>query len=397
MQRLVRAVQDLSQARTLDRIMAIVRTAARELTAADGATFVLRDEGQCFYADEDAIGPLWKGQRFPLTACISGWTMLNKRSAVVPDIYRDARVPADAYRPTFVKSLVMVPIRAESPIGAIGTYWAAHHDAADDEVELLQALANSTALALENAQLYADLERRIVERTQQLQAANENLEFANRELDAFTSSVSHDLRDPLNAIIGFSQVLRGDRALSADAASSVAEISHAGLRMQQIIDDLLRFARVASRPLQLERVGVRPLVEGVVRECAHTYGSCDVALGELASVTADEALLRHVFLNLIANAFKFTRRREHPQIEVGSRIDPQETVYFVRDNGAGFDMSQASDLFTPFRRLHSTDDFPGTGVGLSLAHRIVQRHGGRIWANAAVDRGATFSFSIPNR
>nr|WP_297496702.1 GAF domain-containing protein [Ferrovum sp.] len=123
MEQLVEVVQKLSLARNLEEIMEIVRHAARSITGADGATFVLRDGDKCFYAEEDAISPLWKGQRFPMSACISGWAMLNRQAAVIENIYADSRIPADAYRPTFVKSLAMVPIRTIEPVGAIGTYW----------------------------------------------------------------------------------------------------------------------------------------------------------------------------------------------------------------------------------------------------------------------------------
>src|SRR3954465_9576686 len=139
---LVEAVQRLSLARDVATIQDVVRRAARRLTGADGATFVLRDGDRCHYADEDAIAPLWKGQRFPLSACISGWAMLNRRSAVIPDIYADDRIPHDAYRRTFVKSLVMVPIRPLDPVGAIGNYWAEYHQPTPEEVSLLQALAD---------------------------------------------------------------------------------------------------------------------------------------------------------------------------------------------------------------------------------------------------------------
>lgn len=181
MRRLVLAVQELSLARNLETVMAIVRKAARELTGADGATFVLRDGDKCHYADEDAIAPLWKGQRFPMSACISGWAMLNRRPAVIQDIYADARIPADAYRPTFVKSLVMVPIRVEQPIGAIGNYWARSHLAAPEETEVLQALANTTAVAMENIQVYSELEARVRERTMQLEATHRELAFRTQE------------------------------------------------------------------------------------------------------------------------------------------------------------------------------------------------------------------------
>jgi diguanylate cyclase (GGDEF)-like protein len=150
---LVDAIQQLSLARRTTDVQEIVRTAARNLTRADGATFVLRDGDKCFYADEDAIAPLWKGQRFPLEACISGWTMVNRTATTIPDIYADPRVPHDAYRPTFVKSLAMVPIRSIDPIGAIGNYWADPHEPTTEEVSALQSLADATAVALENVAL----------------------------------------------------------------------------------------------------------------------------------------------------------------------------------------------------------------------------------------------------
>ena len=170
---LVAAVQRLALARSLPTIQEIVRTTARRLTGADGATFVLREDGQCFYADEDAISPLWKGQRFPLDRCISGWAMRNRRPAVIEDIYSDDRIPHDAYRPTFVKSLAMVPIRTLDPVGAIGNYWARRHRPTEQEVELLQALADSTAVAMENVGVYQELEDARLETLQRLALVSE--------------------------------------------------------------------------------------------------------------------------------------------------------------------------------------------------------------------------------
>ena len=168
MRDLTGVVQALSLARDLPTIQDIVRRAARRLTGADGATFVLRDGDRCFYADEDAIAPLWKGQRFPLEACISGWAMLNRRPVVIPDIYADDRIPHDAYRPTFVQSLAMMPIRSAEPLGAIGAYWATHHVPNRDELELLAALAASPAIAMEHVGVLADLEGRGARATAEL-------------------------------------------------------------------------------------------------------------------------------------------------------------------------------------------------------------------------------------
>jgi response regulator RpfG family c-di-GMP phosphodiesterase len=170
---LVHAIQRLSLARSITDIQEIVRTAARSLTGADGATIVLRDGLHCYYADEDAISPLWKGQRFPMQSCVSGWAILNRKSVVIEDIYNDERVRPDAYRPTFVKSLVMVPIRTLDPVGAIGNYWATQRRPRPEDVELLQALADSTAVAMENVRIHAALEDTRLETLQRLALAAE--------------------------------------------------------------------------------------------------------------------------------------------------------------------------------------------------------------------------------
>jgi diguanylate cyclase (GGDEF)-like protein len=170
--RLVQAVQELSLARSLLEIQLIVRSAARALTGSDGATFVLADNGMCHYADEDAIGPLWKGMRFPMETCISGWTMMHREAVVIPDIYVDDRIPHEAYRPTFVKSLVMVPIRRLDPIGAIGIYWADERQPTAQDVTIIQALADSTSIAMEHVYANADLEARVRDRTAELEEAN---------------------------------------------------------------------------------------------------------------------------------------------------------------------------------------------------------------------------------
>jgi diguanylate cyclase (GGDEF)-like protein len=172
---LIETVQALSLARDLEQIINIVRTAARRLTGADGASFILREGDNCFYADEDVVSPLWKGQRFPMESCVSGWVMLNRMPVTIPDIYQDPRIPTDAYRPTFVRSLAMVPIRTQSPVGAIGNYWATQYRPTEDQVRLLQALADSTAVAMENIRVREEMEDRVRVRTLQLEEANREL------------------------------------------------------------------------------------------------------------------------------------------------------------------------------------------------------------------------------
>ncbi len=393
MEKLVTAVQELSLARDLDSVMRIVRRVARELCGADGATFVLRDHGKCFYADEDAIEPLWKGRRFPLETCISGWAMLHREAVTIEDIYVDARIPIDAYRPTFVKSLAMVPIRTSAPIGAIGNYWATRHKPTVTEVKLLQALADSTSVAMENVQLISELESRVRERTAELEAAN-------KELEAFSYAVSHDLRAPLRTIDGFGLALEEDLAdrLDDTTRSHLTRIRASTSRMNALIQDMLELARASRGELRREGVDLTAAAKVVARDLAGQAPDHHVELVIADGITArgDGSLLRAVLENLLGNAFKFTSRAASPRIEFGAHDDGTsgERVYFVRDNGAGFDMQYADKLFTPFQRLHSTTDFPGTGVGLATVQRIVRRHGGRVWAESRPGEGATFSFTL---
>lgn len=392
--RLVTAVQDLSLARSLPQVQEIVRTAARRIANSDGATMVLRERDHCFYADEDAIAPLWKGRRFPTQSCVSGWSMRHGASVVIPDIYADERVPIDAYRPTFVRSLVIVPIRPEAPLGAIGVYWACERRASDEEVELLQSLANTTAVALENVQVYAELEHRVAARTLELEAAN-------RELEAFSSAVSHDLRSSLRTINGHTFLL--GEALDSSTAEQVrphlAGIQRSTEQIHVLIESLLRLARFSAADLHRRRVDLAELAHGIVARLRAESGerSVEVKIAEKLETDCDEELMSIVLDNLLSNAWKFTSRTTPACVEVGceERAQGEASAFFVRDNGAGFDPTRASRLFEPFQRFHSTTDFPGTGVGLATVQRIVQRHGGRIWAESSPGAGATFRFTCP--
>ncbi|HWJ09350.1 MAG TPA: sensor domain-containing diguanylate cyclase [Nocardioides sp.] len=195
MERLLQAVQELSFAVRLEEVQAIVGRAARDVAACDGATFVLRDGEQCFYADENAIAPLWKGMRFPIEACISGWAMLNREHAVIPDIYLDERIPHEAYRPTFVRSLVMTPIRTMAPAGAIGAYWKDRHDPTDEEISLLRGLADATSLALEKVSIHAELEQEVAlaSEVRRMAQADELTGLLNRR--GFAESVAASFAD----------------------------------------------------------------------------------------------------------------------------------------------------------------------------------------------------------
>jgi PAS domain S-box-containing protein len=231
------------------------------------------------------------------------------------------------------------------------------------------------------------LEQRVIE-----------LNAANQELRAFSYSIAHDLRAPLRAIHSFSRILLEDHApqLDAEAQDYLQRVSTNALRMGQLIDDLLAFAQLSQQPLRKQPVAPTDLVRQVLDDLRPTYvhRQVDLSIGDLPVCQADPALLKQVWVNLLENALKFTRERSVARIQVGAHGHESEPVYFVRDNGVGFDMRYVDKLFGVFQRLHSAVDYEGTGVGLALAQRIIQRHGGRIWAEATVDQGTTISFTL---
>jgi signal transduction histidine kinase len=240
-------------------------------------------------------------------------------------------------------------------------------------------------------QLNTELEERVTSRTVEL-------ETANKELEAFSYSVSHDLRAPLRAIDGFSQAVIEDYGpqLPAEGQRYLQTIRAGAQRMGLLIDDLLTFSRLSRLPLRKQTVDMTKLVRDTFDELhsERQDRQVDLRVGEMPPTNGDTALLKQVWVNLLSNALKYTRQRQAATVEVGCARNNGEVVYFVRDNGTGFDMKYAHKLFGVFQRLHRADEFEGTGVGLAIVQRVINRHGGRIWSEAAVDRGATFYFTV---
>jgi len=268
-----------------------------------------------------------------------------------------------------------------SPLSADSVVWVARD--ITEQKQAVDAIRTLNAL----------LEQRVADRTRSLAAAN-------KELEAFSYSVSHDLRSPLRRINGFSRILLEDyaKALDANGQHYLQRILAATERMGQMIDDLLTLSRLTRSQICYESVNLSAIAQTVIRElqAGDRHRQVQIAIDQNIIADGDPRLLQLVLENLLGNAWKYTLEQPQPLIEFGINTENNQSVYFIRDNGAGFDMAYADKLFAPFQRLHSATEFEGTGIGLATVQRIVRRHGGQVWAEAAINQGATFYFSLPN-
>lgn len=270
-------------------------------------------------------------------------------------------------------------------------------DTAKDEIGTLSKEFNGLLEKIEKItkslnEANLDLEKRVQQRTAEL-------ESANKELESFSYTVSHDLKAPLRAINGFTDILIKKYAANIDdKGKEIANTIVANAKkMGQLIEDLLQFSRIGRKEMEVEQFSMDEIVDQVIKDVQSYYEGRNVEIKKmpLPAAKGDKALLVQVWTNLISNAFKYTKHKEKAEITIGAETKQDEIIYSIRDNGAGFDMKYADKLFKVFQRLHGSEEFEGTGVGLAIVARIVARHGGKVWAEAKVDEGATFYFSLP--
>ena len=383
---LIGVVQQLSLCRTADDVMGVLRTSVRTLIGADGVTVVLRDGDLCHYADEDAIAPLWKGRRFPMQTCISGWAMLNRQQVAIEDIYADARIPHDAYRPTFVKSLAMTPIRQADPMGAIGVYWARGHAATEMELAALQAIGDSAAIAFANVQLLG------------------SLTAANRYRDDFLLMLAHELRNPLGPIRSAAHLLSMISGTHEAARKATETIDRQMDHLGRILDDLLDAGRLVKGDLRVQRarLDLNALLRRVADDHAASLAAAGIRFSAMLPdrhvwISGDDTRLTQVFGSMLDNARKFAGAGARVTLTLATDAAGYATVS-VSDTGRGIEPSQLGRIFETFAQSDRSLDRSagGLGLGLSIAKSLIGLHGGTIVADSAgPGRGAEFTVRVP--
>ncbi|HEV2693007.1 MAG TPA: PAS domain S-box protein [Verrucomicrobiae bacterium] len=304
----------------------------------------------------------------------------------------------EMFNATSIKAIIICPLLKDGELRAMmAVHQIVPRDWQPDEIAIVQDVGERCWATIgrrkaeeKNQQLNAELEQRVIERTSQLEAAN-------KELEAFSYSVSHDLRAPLRGVGGYIQMLEENCANQLDAEGNrlLGVVSSEAKRMGQLIDDLLAFSRLGRAHMAKADIDLTTLARSTFESLTRTGPVPDFELKQLPPAPGDLGMLRQVFVNLLGNAIKFSRHQPAPVIEIGSRRGDGVITYYVKDNGAGFDEKYGHKLFGVFQRLHSEDEFEGTGVGLALVQRIIQRHGGKVWAEGKPNQGATFYFTLP--
>jgi PAS domain S-box-containing protein len=360
-----------------------------------------KKEVRVFAATGNADSVVQTGQVFPEGLYGDLGILRQNQSEIIEDSAKMETVPVigKTIQSEGIRSSISAPILSpEGLIGVLSIGWDTPRIIPPEEQEIASEVANQISIALEQARLQQEIKRYTETLEQMVQQRTAQLEAANKELEAFSYSVSHDLRGPLRAVDGYTRMLLEDYQprLDAEGKRICSVISDSARDMGKLIDDLLAFSRVSRTAMQPSTVDMAGIARSIFFEITTPEGRerIDFKVGPLPSVVGDPTLIRQVWVNLLGNAVKFSSKKARAAIEVSSEKQGQELVFCVRDNGAGFDMKYAAKLFGVFQRLHSTSEFEGTGVGLAIIQRIIDRHGGRVWARGEPGKGAAFYFTF---
>lgn len=390
MEHLVGVVQALSQARDISAIARIVGDAARELTGADGATFVLRDGDECRCVEQTGADQNWKGKRYPIESTVTGRAMETGRPVVIEDVNDHPWIKPGTFSAGMTHSLAVVPIRRTDPLGAIATSWAMHHIPSAEELVILQALADVTAVAWENVGLFADLQEKI----KSLQAQQARIAAQHESLEVFARALAHDLKEPVRTVRAFSDLIVNYDDPPEAKQMYFELIRKASDRMAMLVDTVFQYSqlddpsRLKKRPVSMEgalAAAIDNLAQLILERGA------TVTSDALPEVEAHGAHMMQMLQNLIANAL-----RHGPigvAIHVSATVDGPNMRISVSDNGPGMESSDLERIFLPFKRLNLNEE--GAGLGLATCRKIVALHGGAIWCESRVGEGATFHFTLP--
>jgi len=363
----------------------------RALLGADGVTFVLSEGEQVYYAEEDATGQLWKGRRFPASACISGWAVLHRQAAVIEDIYADSRIPIDAYRPTFVKSLAMVPVgdRQQVAVGALGVYWSRHHRASEQELFVIEVVAHAVYSGILRCRAQEDLSRLRAEASRPRNDAQRDGNGLNEQV---LSMIAHDLRNPLNAIVQIADTL----ALESRRPQWVERVRASAMHAAHLVDQLYAYSREQREGLQLtlDTTPLESVCRGVVEEIRLAHPKCEIRV-EADAVAGhwDGRRLVDAISNLVRNAVEHGDPRR--PITVAVRGGADEACVEVHNHGDPIASDRLATLFKPFVTASRPSARSGLGLGLFIARQIVTAHGGRIEVRSEPVHGTTFTIRLP--
>jgi len=411
--RLIDAIEQLANAAALDDVVETLRSTARGIVEADGIAIVLKDQDHCYYVAEDAKAPLWAGLRFPAETCISGHAMADAKTIIIPDIFKDPRVPIAAYEPTFVRSIVMVPI-GQPPVAAVGAYWSMIRTPEDNEVAMLEALARSAATALENARLIgslkdlnSELEARVVQRTAELERSHEALRQTQKmeTVGKLTGNVAHDFNNLLTPIIGSIELVLHRGPTDARSEHLLSRAMEAAERAQLLVQRLLSFAR--QQPLRPVALDLRKRVDDMQDLLSSTAGPrirLESNLPQnLPFVLADGNQLDLAILNLAVNArdampdggsLKISAKSLTEKDDRPKSVPEGEFISLsISDTGIGMDSETAARAIEPFFTTKGLGE--GTGLGLSMAEGLLAQLGGRLIIDSKPGEGTTVSLFLP--